>query len=262
MGIDVYSTLGDMPLFNPDIEASDPEPVRRLREAICAADALIIASPEYAHGITGVLKNALDWMVGTEAFVYKPVAIFNASPRSEHADSALREVLGVMSATIVEAASISIQIRGSGLDENGIIDDPQRATAIRRALEEIAGALSPREPRTSAGEFDVEVADRIAIVRVRGEPSKEIIEACQARVLELVGANAIAGVLYDARLMQAPAMDVPWTQRTLDEQARPQLKRAIVVPDAKLAFLARLAFGENDRVFYNDVSAAMRWLKS
>jgi NAD(P)H-dependent FMN reductase len=134
MQFDLYPPLADIPLFNPDIEASDPQPVRRLREAIRDADALIIASPEYAHGITGVLKNALDWMVGTDAFVYKPVAVFNASPSSVHADAALREVLSVMSSRIIAEASIAIQIRGSRLDEHGIVNDGERASAIRSAL--------------------------------------------------------------------------------------------------------------------------------
>jgi chromate reductase, NAD(P)H dehydrogenase (quinone) len=142
MTVRIYPSLDGIPLFNPDIEASDPEPVRKLREAICDSHALIVASPEYAHGITGVLKNALDWMVGTEAFVYKPVAIFNASPRSMHADAALREVLSVLSAVVVEHASIAIQIRGSGLDENGIVDDPARADAIRQALEHLRQAVA------------------------------------------------------------------------------------------------------------------------
>jgi NAD(P)H-dependent FMN reductase len=263
MNLRVYPSLDGIPLFNPDIESSDPEPVRKLREAICEADALIIASPEYAHGITGVMKNALDWMVGTEAFVYKPVAIFNASPRSLHADSALREVLGVMSASIIETASISIQIRGSGLDEQAIVRDTEKSAMIRQALESLAISISPSVANpVSQGEFDVEVIDRIVMVRVRGEPSKELIEACHARVMEVSKQNAITAVLYDARAMQAPTIDVPWTQRTLDEQAQPDLKRAIVVPDAKLAFLARVAFGENDRIFYNDVSGAIRWLQS
>ena len=47
------------------------------------ADALLIASPEYAHGVSGVMKNALDWLVGDEAFVGKPVALVNTSPRQE-----------------------------------------------------------------------------------------------------------------------------------------------------------------------------------
>src|SRR3569832_2498340 len=80
-------SLGDLPLFNPDIEATDPLPVANLRTQILSADALLIASPEYAHGVTGVMKNALDWMVGCEAFVHKPVALLNASPRAVHAQA-------------------------------------------------------------------------------------------------------------------------------------------------------------------------------
>jgi chromate reductase len=147
MHIAVYPPLASIPLFNPDIEASDPNPVRQLREAIIESDALIVASPEYAHGITGVLKNALDWMVGTEAFVYKPVAIFNASPRSLHADAALREILTVMSAIVVEDASIAIQIRGSLLDENGIVQNAERADMIRRALDALAQAVAALDNR-------------------------------------------------------------------------------------------------------------------
>jgi hypothetical protein len=62
--------------------------------------------------------------------------------------------------------------------------------------------------------------------------------------------------------MTPPPVDVPWAQRELDEQLGPiRLKRAIVVPNSRLAYLARLAFGEGDyRVFYNDMVAAIRWL--
>jgi hypothetical protein len=69
-------------------------------------------------------------------------------------------------------------------------------------------------------------------------------------------------VLYDALEMTPPPVDVPWAQRELDAQlGGVRLRRAIVVPDSKLAFLARLAFGDGDyRVFYDDRVAAVRWL--
>ncbi len=62
--------------------------------------------------------------------------------------------------------------------------------------------------------------------------------------------------------MTAPPVDVPWSQRLLDDQLGAiRLKRAIVVSDTKLAYLARLAFGDGDyRVFYDDRAAAVRWL--
>ena len=118
--IRLFDGMGNLPLFNPDIEASDPALVAVFREQIMAADALLIASPEYAHGISGVMKNALDWMVSCEVFVNKPVAILNASSRASFADASLREIVTMMSAIIIEEASITVPIIGARLDEEGI----------------------------------------------------------------------------------------------------------------------------------------------
>ena len=123
--IKIYNGMANLPLFNPDLEASDPAPVAAFREQIISADAILIASPEYAHGITGVMKNALDWLVSCEAFVKKPVAILNASPRATVADASIREILTVMSADIIEKASITVPILGARLDEEGIVNHPE-----------------------------------------------------------------------------------------------------------------------------------------
>ena len=81
MTVTVCDLVGKVPLFNPDPEsAAMPDSVARLRDQIAAADALLIASPEYAHGVTGAMKNTLDWLVGCEAFVNKPLAVLRASP--------------------------------------------------------------------------------------------------------------------------------------------------------------------------------------
>jgi NAD(P)H-dependent FMN reductase len=130
--------IGDLPLFNPDIEATDPAPVADLRAQITAADALLIASPEYAHGVTGVIKNALDWMVGNESFINKPVALLNASPRATLAQAALRETISTMSARIIDEACISVPILGSGLDEEGIVRHPEIGPALLAALRALA----------------------------------------------------------------------------------------------------------------------------
>lgn len=103
-------TIATLPLFNPDLSEDLPAPVKRMEEEIRRADILVFASPEYAHGISGVLKNALDWLVASEVYVNKPVVILNAAPRAQHADSALREVLSVMSGEIIHAASLSVTI--------------------------------------------------------------------------------------------------------------------------------------------------------
>ena len=84
MSIRVLVGLGDLPLFNADLEDNPPASVRALRSSIGSADALLIASPEYAHGISSVIKNALDWLVSFEGFVAKPIAVVNTSPRARH----------------------------------------------------------------------------------------------------------------------------------------------------------------------------------
>ncbi|MEO6920682.1 MAG: NADPH-dependent FMN reductase [Collimonas sp.] len=140
--IELYRGLGDLPLFNPDIEASDPPSVADLRARIMAADALLIASPEYVHGITGAMKNALDWMVGCEAFVLKPVALLNASPRAVHAQASLREIVTMMSALIVDEASVTVPILGAKLSEDQIVAHPEIAATLRAALAALVDAVT------------------------------------------------------------------------------------------------------------------------
>jgi len=132
--VTVFGGLGELPLFNPDREANPPDSVTAFRSAVAGADALLIASPEYAHGVTGTIKNALDWLVSFEPFAYKPVAVLNASPRAHHADDALRETLRTMAAVIVEPACIVIPLLGANLDEDGMISNAAVATAIRDSL--------------------------------------------------------------------------------------------------------------------------------
>lgn len=142
----LYRGLGDLPLFNPDIEDIIPPAVATLREQILTSDALLIASPEYAHGVTGAIKNALDWMVGNESFVNKPVALFNASPRATHAQAALRETVSTMSARIVDGACITVPLLGSGLNEDDIVRHPQIASVLLAALSSLKAAAQSAAP--------------------------------------------------------------------------------------------------------------------
>jgi len=132
---------GELPLFNPDLELLLPSAVVALHARILAADALLIASPEYAHGVTGTVKNILDWLVSFEPFVYKPVAVLNASPRAHHADSALRETLKAMSAVIVEAASVSIPLLGASLTGNDMVESQLVSHAISASLSALYQAV-------------------------------------------------------------------------------------------------------------------------
>jgi len=137
----IFPGVGELPLFNPDLEASLPTSVRALHAAVASSDALLIASPEYAHGVTGTIKNMLDWLVSFEPFVHKHIAVLNASPRAHHADAALRETLKTMSAVIVEEASISIPLLGAKLTDEGMVQDPVVSAAIRSALDSLHDAV-------------------------------------------------------------------------------------------------------------------------
>ena len=143
--ISLYSGMGCLPLFNPDLELSDPPAVTDLREQLTRADGVIIASPEYAHGVSGVIKNALDWMVSNESFVNKPVMLLNASPRATIALQSLRETLITMSARVIDDAYVAVPILGSKLDEDGIVNDSQISQALLAGLNVFSRSISSLE---------------------------------------------------------------------------------------------------------------------
>ncbi|MFZ6874940.1 NADPH-dependent FMN reductase [Undibacterium sp. Di27W] len=146
-----YAGMGSLPLFNPDLDLIPPASVQDLKAQITAANVVLIASPEYAHGVTGVIKNALDWTVSSDVFVNKPVMVLNASPRATHADAALRETLSVMSAYIMQAASIKLPVIGAGLDEDGLLNSQLISTSVRIALTAARAEWKVHQDRLSSG---------------------------------------------------------------------------------------------------------------
>jgi chromate reductase, NAD(P)H dehydrogenase (quinone) len=139
----LYGGLGDLPHFNPDLEPNEPPSVTDFRAQIKRADGLIICSPEYAHGVPGVFKNALDWLVSGEEFVGKPVAFFNASARAIHAPAALSEIVSTMAGRIIPEASITVGLLGRHLDAAGIAAEPDIADQVRSAILAFVHAIEP-----------------------------------------------------------------------------------------------------------------------
>jgi hypothetical protein len=128
-------------------------------------------------------------------------------------------------------------------------------------IESIRMMTDPGAARPS--QLDVLVSGDLLLVEVQGEMNETVLRECQLRVLELAHQTGLCRVLYDARAMIAPEADLALMQQKLDDQlGGMKLRRAIVVPGAKLAYLARIAFfeGEN-RVFYDDIDAARAWLR-
>jgi chromate reductase len=135
--VTLYDGLADLPAFNPDVEGAEPSSVLALRAQLKRADGVFISSPEYAHGVPGALKNALDWIVGSGELVDKPVAILNASPMATYAQASLTETITVMSARVITEASLTIPIQGKHLDETGIAADPQLSRLVSKAIREL-----------------------------------------------------------------------------------------------------------------------------
>ncbi|KXI28095.1 NADPH-dependent FMN reductase [Paraglaciecola hydrolytica] len=138
----VMGNIADLPLFNPDRESEVIPALETLKSILAQASGLIIASPEYAHGISGPMKNALDWLVSGDEFPHKPIMLINTSPRASHAQESLREVLITMSGDIIESACVSVPLLGSGLDKNGIIVNAEISHALQTALNEFCQKIS------------------------------------------------------------------------------------------------------------------------
>lgn len=140
-GVEVrlYEGLSSLPLFNPDHTENLPPAVAELRCLALACDGLLISSPEYAHGVPGGMKNALDWMVGWGELAFKPVALYNTSPYGEHAKAALAEILVTMSLRLVPEAALTVQLRGSKPEEAAPkLATPEVRASLRRSLEVFA----------------------------------------------------------------------------------------------------------------------------
>src|SRR5262245_66429079 len=138
-GIEVvlYAGLGELPHFDPDIDPDDaPPPVRALRQAIAGSDALLIAAPEYGHSLPGVLKNAIDWLIGSGELEEKVVAITASVPSVERG----REGLAALSQTLGAVRAVIGR------------DDPiARGSASAAAIRDVLQCLADRVRRTGRG---------------------------------------------------------------------------------------------------------------
>jgi NAD(P)H-dependent FMN reductase len=140
--VDIFEGIGNLPFFNSDLDGDRlPREVAEFRAAIGAADGLLISSPEYARGVAGVMKNALDWLVGSFEFPNKPVVLINTSPRATHALAALTVTLETMSARLVKDASITLPLLGTVNDADSIAANAEFATPLRSALERYVQAI-------------------------------------------------------------------------------------------------------------------------
>ena len=142
-----YQDLAQIPPFNPDLEAeSDSGPVARFRTAIRRSAVILFSTPEYAHGVPGALKNALDWIVGSGELSGKPVVMVNASSRGTYAQASLKEILTTMDARLLHEAEVTVDILGKNLDPREIVKEPKYAEAITASLRTIIDFCGRAKP--------------------------------------------------------------------------------------------------------------------
>ncbi|AFL53885.1 chromate reductase [Sinorhizobium fredii] len=143
VAIEICDVIGDLPIFNPDREGeATPATVRSFAAKIAAADGLIIACPEYAHGIPGGLKNALDWLVSRDEVPFKPVMLAHASHRGDHVLEQLTEVLNTMSLHLVTEAFLRVPLLGKGeVDREEILGAACANGLLSRCLRTFADSI-------------------------------------------------------------------------------------------------------------------------
>lgn len=135
----LFEGIGNLPHFNPDLDGDDVSPaVTDWRIALQGADAVVFSVPEYAHGIPGVMKNALDWVVGSGELAGKPVALFNPSSRGAYAQASLSGTLTVMAAKIVPEAAVTLETLGKPISEDSIRRDAEMSARLRCGLEALS----------------------------------------------------------------------------------------------------------------------------
>jgi chromate reductase len=143
--IDIYNHLDALPYFNPDLDRegdTPPASVADLRQQVGHADGIVICSPEYAHGVPGVLKNALDWLVSSLEFPGKPVALINISPRSTFVQASLAETLATMSASLITDPALVVPLPRDRRDVADMLADPDISQTLRGAIDACVRAIA------------------------------------------------------------------------------------------------------------------------
>jgi len=139
--------LSPIPFYDGDVEAAgDPEPVVALRTAVAEADAVLIATPEYNRGTSGVLKNAIDWLSRpalASVLRWKPVAVIGSSTGrggTRRAQQQVRDALLYPGAIVLDEPEVALPVAWEHFDEDGRLMDEKTRDSIRALVEGLAEA--------------------------------------------------------------------------------------------------------------------------
>jgi chromate reductase len=146
LDMQIFNGLSEIPHFNPDLDIENPPiAVSDFRRRLNQSDGVLICTPEYAMGVPGTLKNAIDWTVSSMEFSHKPVALITASSAGQKAHLSLLETLKVIEADIPPSSQLLISFVKTKLANNKITD---KATLqhVKNVIDSLKSAVDkPKE---------------------------------------------------------------------------------------------------------------------
>ena len=133
--VEIFTGLAELPHFNPDLDNESPAPeVTAFRNQLKAADGILICTPEYAMGVPGSLKNAIDWTVSSMEFHQKPTALITASSVGQKGHQALLETLMVIEAKMVEESKLLIPFIKTKINAEGVITNTDTLNEVKTLI--------------------------------------------------------------------------------------------------------------------------------
>lgn len=132
----LFKGLSDIPHFNPDLDNDNPsQSVISFRKQLKEADGILICTPEYAMGVPGTLKNAIDWTVSSMEFSKKPTALITASTMGEKGHTSLLETLKVIEADITDETQLLIPFAKTKVSQECKITDSKTLSEVNALID-------------------------------------------------------------------------------------------------------------------------------
>lgn len=136
--IQLYKGIAFLPHFNPDNDQENVDKeITHFRELLKVSDGVIICTPEYAHGVPGTLKNAIDWTVGTNDFFHKPTLLITASTDGKYGHHALLETLRVIEAENIDELQLLISFAATKITHETKIIDEDLLSEIKKLIADL-----------------------------------------------------------------------------------------------------------------------------
>ena len=141
--ISLFDSLAGIPHFNPDLDTDQPpEQVTAFRQSLKEADGILICTPEYAMGVPGTLKNAIDWTVSSCEFSHKPTALITESSLGYKGHASLMETLRIIEAGVTNETQLVIPFIKTKVSRECVITDENTRADVKKLLEALSSLIT------------------------------------------------------------------------------------------------------------------------